>query len=178
MTLFIKAPQSPMVGPVTFQANIVVPPGEGFKKRVILDGDFGITSGNFSKPETQAGANELSERAEGEPHDTPERVLANLKGHVVLRQGVAMFSNTSFEVPGAKAKVAGKVNLDRDERLDLQGHLAMQAELSQTEYPGIKSVFLKLLNPIYKKRRAGSVVPLSITGTYDHPQFNLLITRK
>jgi len=175
MTLFIKAPQSPMLGPVTFRANVIVPPGaEAFKKKVILGGDFGITSGNFSKSATQAGANELSERAEGEPHETPERVLANLRGHVVLRQGIAMFSNTSFEVPGAKAQVAGKVNVI-NERLDLEGHLAMQAELSKTE-TGIKSVFLKLLDPIYKKRRAGSVVPLSITGTYDHPQFNASLT--
>jgi hypothetical protein len=176
MLLFIKARQSPILGPIEFRAHITLPPGEvPFKRRVELAGDFGVFGAGFTKRATQASTNQLSERAEGDPKGEPERVLSDLAGHVELRNGVATFSNLSFRVPGAAAHMAGTFNLVT-ERIDLHGKLATEAELSQTT-TGIKSVFLKLLNPIYKRRRAGAVVPVSVTGTYEHPEFRELMTK-
>jgi len=50
--------------------------------------------------------------------------------------------------------------------------LDMQAELSQTT-KGIKSFLLKALDPFFKKKHAGAVVPIKITGTYGHPSYGL-----
>lgn len=176
MLLFIKGRQSPMLGPVGFRAHVVLPPGHrAFKQRVALDGDFGIEGAAFTKPRTQASAEELSERAEGESHDDPERVLTGLAGHVVLRGGTATFTNLSFRLPGATAHLSGTFSLVT-EHVDLSGRLATEAKLSKTT-TGIKSLFLKLLDPVFKGRRAGAVIPVSVDGTYDHPRFRELFTK-
>lgn len=176
MLLFIKARQSPILGPIGFRAHVVLPPGErAFKQRVTLDGDFGIAGAAFTKQQTQARAEELSERAEGESHDDPERVLTGLTGHVVLRGGIAMFTNLSFRVPGATAHLSGTFSLVT-EHIDLRGRLATEAKLSKTT-TGIKSVFLKLLDPVFKRKRAGAVIPVSVDGTYDHPRFHEVFTK-
>lgn len=176
MLLFIKAPQAPMLGPIEFRAQVALPPGQRpFNQRVSLTGDFGIFGAGFSKRTTQAGADELSARAEGQPREVPERVLSDLAGHVELRNGVATFSSLSFHVPGATANLSGTFNIV-SERIDLHGKLATQAELSKTK-TGITSFFLKLLDPVFKRRRAGAVIPVSITGTYDHPSFRELVTK-
>jgi hypothetical protein len=176
MLLFIKAPHSPILGPVGFRARIFLPPGDRpFKERVILEGDFGITGAGFTKPSTQASAEELSERAEGEAHDAPEHVLSDLTGHVMLRNGIATFSTLSFRVPGASANLAGTFNI-LSERIDLHGKLATEAKLSKTT-TGIKSALLKVLDPIFQHKPAGAVVPVSVTGTYEQPTFRELLTK-
>ena len=176
MLLFIKARQSPMLGPIGFRAHVMLPPGErAFKQRVTLDGDFGITGAAFTKQQTQANAEELSERAEGESHDDPERVLTGLAGHVSLRGGVATFTNLSFDVPGAAAHLSGTFSLVT-EQVDLRGRLATEAKLSKTT-TGIKSLFLKLVDPVFQRKHAGAVIPVSVDGTYDHPRFHELFTK-
>ena len=176
MLLFIKARESPMMGAVGFRSHIVVPPGQRpFKQRVILDGDFGISAADFTTSSTQTSVDELSERAEGRPHDAPERVVSDLAGHVALRNGIASFSNISFRVPNATANLSGTFSIV-SEKIDLHGHLATRAKLSKTS-TGIKSVFLKLLDPVFKRKNAGAVIPVSITGTYDQPAFHELVTK-
>jgi hypothetical protein len=41
----------------------------------------------------------------------------------------------------------------------------------------MKSFLLKAIDPIFKKKRKGEVVPVHIAGTYRHPQFGLDLTR-
>jgi hypothetical protein len=176
LLLFVKSPQAPMVGPIVFRAHAVVPPShERFTTKVSLDGQFDISGGEFSNPKTQAGADSLSEHAEGEPKERPERIRQHLRCTVALRKGTAVFSHSVFSVPGANAVFAGSYNL-LNKRVNLHGSMAMQATLSQAT-TGVKSVFLKLLDPFYKKKHAGAVVPVSITGTYDHPQFQALMAK-
>jgi hypothetical protein len=177
MLLFIKAKRSPIAGPVRFKAKVMVPPGQQrFLEKVKFDGDFGISDAHF-KPNMQAGINKLSERASGEKDvENPEDVISDLKGHVTLRNGIATFSNVTFSVPGALAHLNGTFNL-LNERIDMHGTLAMQAELSQTT-KGIKSFLLKALDPFFKKKHAGAVVPVKITGTYAQPSYGLSVTGK
>jgi hypothetical protein len=175
--LFIKSPQSPIVGAITFEARIAVPPdSRSFTKRVVVDDVFEIGAASFTNPETQHGAESLSEHAEGEPRAIPERISEQLRGHVFLRDGVATFQNAVVTVPGATADLAGTYDLVT-KRANLRGKMAMQAELSQAT-TGFTSFFLKFLNPFYKKKHAGAVVPVSITGTYDHPVFQALTAKK
>lgn len=98
-------------------------------------------------------------------------MLSELKGHVLLRNGVATFSNLSFGVPGALAQMRGTYDLI-SEKIDLHGTLKTEAEVSKTTR-GIKSLMLKVLDPFFKNKPNGYQAPVKITGTYDHPTFGL-----
>ncbi len=37
----------------------------------------------------------------------------------------------------------------------------------------MKGLLLKALDPFFKKKRGGYIVPVKITGTYQHPSFGL-----
>lgn len=177
LLLFMKSRRAPMLGAITFETHVALPPdGQRFMKRVALDGAFDIAAADFTNPQTQMRADSLSEHAEGEPADPPEPVRENVRGRVSLRGGLARVSDLQLRVPGANVNLAGDYNL-LDERVDLRGKMAMAAKLSQST-TGVKSFFLKLLDPFFKKKRAGAVIPVSLTGTYDHPVFQALMARK
>jgi hypothetical protein len=179
LLLFTKSPQAPMSGTVSFNAKVSVPPGKKpFLNKVELQGDFGIDAGNFTKADTQQGVNSLSQGARGDKnhatekdHTDPRNVLSDLKGHILLSKGIATFSNLSFGVPGALAQMRGTYNLI-SEKIDLHGTLKTEAEISKTTH-GMKSLMLKVLDPLFKNKPNGYLVPVKITGTYDYPQFGL-----
>ena len=103
----------------------------------------------------------------------PAEVLSDLKGHVVLKDGTAQFSNLSFSVPGAVANMHGTYNLI-SEKFNLLGTLKTDSDPSKTTH-GVKSAMLKVLDPFFKNKNknAGYDMPVKITGTYDHPLFGL-----
>ena len=179
LLLFTKSPQAPMSGTVGFHAKVSVPPGEKlFLKKVELQGDFGVDAGSFTATDTQQGLNSLSRSARGEKNPKPEKddtdtqnVLSNLKGHVLLNNGIATFSGLSFGIPGALAQMRGTYDLI-SEKIDLHGTLKTEAEVSKTTH-GIKALMLKVLDPLFKNKPDGYLAPVKITGTYDHPQFGL-----
>jgi hypothetical protein len=180
LLLFGRSERAPMCGTVNFHAKIFIPPGRrSFLEKVELDGDFGIDAGSFTKSDTQEGVNHLSQGALSEEdhhkteteEDDPETVLSDLKGHVLLRDGTARFSNLSFSVPGALAQLQGTYNLIT-EKIDLRGTLKTDSEPSNTTH-GMKALILKVLDPFFKKKHAGYVMPVKITGTYEHPSFGL-----
>lgn len=167
--LFLKDRVPPMTGQFSFRGHAILPPGkEPFDQKVELEGDFGIGGARMSNPKTQGNLEQLSERAEGEKDAAPERIVSDLKGHVVLRNGIATFSHLSFKVPGAKAKLHGTYSLVTHQ-INLHGRLLMQAQLHQAT-GGMKSFLLKIINPFLKKNHhGGGVVALSVTGVYPHP---------
>jgi AsmA-like C-terminal region len=175
--LFVQAPHSPMSGAIAFKSKAEIPPGkEPFLKRVKLQGTFGIDDGSFSKPETQKNVNELSAGAQGEKMEDAETVLTDLTGQVALEGGVARFSDLSFGVPGAKARMYGTYDL-LNEKIDLHGRMRVDTKISKTA-TGMKSFLLKAMDPFFKKKKKGEVVPIHITGTYAHPQFGLDLTKE
>ncbi|HEY6348985.1 MAG TPA: AsmA-like C-terminal region-containing protein [Candidatus Angelobacter sp.] len=169
--LLLKDPAAPMTGTFNFKGVAILPPEKAqFTKKIQLQGDFGVEAGHVTKPVTQANLEALSERAEGEKDDPPERVLSDLQGHFVLRQGIATSSNLSFSVPGAVARLHGTYDL-LAHRINLRGTLFMKANLSQAT-KGVKSFLLKVINPFLKKNhRGGAVIPVTITGIYPHPVY-------
>jgi hypothetical protein len=191
LLLFAQSERAPMSGTVSFRAKVNIPPGQRrFLEKVELQGDFGIDAGSFTKFDTQQGVNRLSEGALGEEDrhkaekdeekdkdkdkDGSDTVLSDLKGHVRLKDGTARFSDLSFSVPGALAKMQGTYNL-LTEKIDLRGTLRTDSEPSNTTH-GMKSFMLKILDPFFKKKRAGYIMPVKITGTYGHPSFGLDLT--
>jgi len=180
LLMFIKSPRAPMAGIANFKAKVLLPPGQDpFLEKVQLQGDFGIDDGSFTRPETQQGVNNLSnvdEKSHGakdkdDDEAEPQNVLSDLKGHVLLKDGIAHFSNLSFSVPGASAQMDGTYNLV-SEKIDLRGTLTTKKEVSDTTH-GIKALLLKVLDPFFKNKPVGYVTPVKIAGTYDHPSFGL-----
>lgn len=181
--LFSDAKASPMLGPVIFQTHIVLPPEHRpFKERVRLTGNFKVSRARFTSPNTQKDVDLLSERAQGKKDKEKdydqdddengfERVMTDLKGDVVMKDGIATFSPVSFAVPGAEADMKGTYSL-LTKRVDLRGKMRMLATVSQAS-TGAKSIFLKVLDPFYKKKEkgAGAEVPIRMTGTYGHTHF-------
>lgn len=169
--LFLEDPTAPMTGRFNFKGQAVLPPEKApFTRKIQLQGDFGVEDSHLSNPDTQSNLEQLSERAEGEKDDPPESVVSDLKGHVVLRDGIATFSNLSFSVPGATAKLHGTYSL-LTHRINLSGNVFMKANLPQVT-SGVKSFFLKIINPFLKKNRhGGAIVPVTVTGVYPHPVY-------
>jgi hypothetical protein len=121
----------------------------------------------------------LSERARGKAEKadneevSPDRILSDLKGHVRLKNGIARFSNLTFAVPGATARMNGTYDLF-SERINLHGTLRMSKPLSKTA-TGVKSFFLKVIGPFTHKEKPAAPIPVSITGTWDHPEYHVSI---
>lgn len=171
--LFVTAKRSPMSGAFTFQSRLEIPPGqEKFLKKLKLSGDFGIGGGKFADASTQKDVNKLSAGALGEKGaEDPETVLTNLKGHVDLLNGVSGFHDITFHLPGVGSRLHGTYNL-LNEKIDLRGQMRVDTEIANTE-TGVKSVILKVIQPFFKRKRKGQIVPVRIAGTYDHPSFGL-----
>lgn len=86
---------------------------------------------------------------------------------------VAKFTDTSFAIPGAVATMHGTYNLE-DMKIDFHGDLKTDSSISN-ETTGAKAILLKPLDPLFKRKRAGAVVPVGVTGSYANPQFGLAL---
>lgn len=181
MLLFSDKPKSPIAGPITFEMRSSLPPEKRpFKERVRLTGSFDVNPARFTADDTEENVAKLSAHARGDKEEMdkqdPPPVLSNLRSDVNLANGEAHFNNLTFSVPGATANMAGTYALT-DKKVNLHGKMKMEAKLSQAT-KGVKSFFLKLLNPFYKKKNAGAEVPVAMTGKYGHTHFSVGLTKK
>jgi hypothetical protein len=176
--LFVRSSVSPMAGSTDFDAHVQLPPGEApFLKKVIMGGSFKIPQAVFTNRDTQIKVDSLSKRALGDKNmkDTP-RICEDISGHLLLKNGIANFSSLSALIPGASVTLAGPYELP-SHRIHLHGELNTRAVLSQ-QTTGIKSVLLKVVDPIFKRKHHGASVPVGITGTYEQPHFGIDIPAK
>ena len=173
LRLAVKSPKPPLSGAVSFQAKLVIPPGDiDVAQKMQLDGAFQAKQTQFSQLNVQEKVDELSHRASGKPEEpADETVASNFHGRFVMKNGVIRFSNLTFTVPGADISLSGSYGV-LDERLDFQGTATMAAKVSQMT-TGIKSFFLKAIDPLFEKKKAGAVIPFKITGTRQSPKFGL-----
>jgi hypothetical protein len=173
LRLISNADRPALTGAMNFTAQVLVPPGKrGFLERVDLHGDFGIDAMSFTSSTTQEKVDSLSQVAQGEQeNDDPASVIENLKGHVMLKNAIATFSDLSFSVPGALADVHGTYGL-LTEQINLHGSLQVDNKLSKGS-KGMKSFLLKFVEPFLKQKNAGEIVPIKIGGTFDHPSYGL-----
>jgi len=81
------------------------------------------------------------------------------------------FSKLTFGVEGASLVMAGTYNMDSGQ-LDFRGKLRLDAKLSQTT-TGMKSFFLKAVDPLFEGKDGGTVLPIKITGTKGQPKYGL-----
>jgi AsmA-like protein len=169
--LTTRVKSSPMVGRVDLNAKLDIPPGAGeVLDRMDLAGAFTVASAKFTSKAIQDRVDELSRRGLGRPADpSVDDVASNMRGTFRLSTGVLAVKSLSFQVEGAQVRLAGLYNVRR-ETLDFEGELRLQAKVSQTQ-TGWKSIVLKVFDPIFRRDGAGTVLPITITGTKDAPRF-------
>lgn len=172
----VKSNKPLLTGLVSLKTNFVLPSRRArdtdVTNRLDLKGAFGIVSARFTQNTVQEKINSLSRRGRGHPGDTDDgTAVSQLGGAFTLNRGVIRFSRLTFDVAGAAILLNGTYNLDTEE-LNFRGTLKLRATLSHTT-TGIKSVFLRLIDPLFEKKNAGAVLPIKITGTREKPSFGL-----
>jgi hypothetical protein len=180
LRIAVKSDKPLLTGVVSLKTSFVLPSRRArdtnITDRLDLKGTFGIVSARFTQNTVQQKINSLSRRGRGHPEDTDDgAAVSRLGGDFTLTHGLIRFSKLTFNVAGAAILLNGTYNLDTEE-LDFRGTLKLQATLSQAT-TGVKSVFLKLVDPLFKKKNAGAVLPIKITGTREKPSFGLDLGR-
>ena len=168
-----------MAGQTALSTSVEIPSGpQPFLRRLKLEGKFGIDQGSFTKPETQKNVNELSAGARGQNNkEDPPPVMTDLKGSVNLADAIAHFRDLSFGIPGATARMHGTYSIVEPYRINLHGEMRVETRISKTT-SGMKSFLLKVIDPIFKKKKKGEIVPVHVLGTYDKPDFGLDLGNK
>ncbi len=168
-----KGSEPVMTGTVKLRTKLSIPEGtEDLIDRMQLQGQFGIGDIQFTNSSVQGKIDSLSRRGQGEPKDMDiSSVISDMKGNFGMRNAVLNFSDLQFGVTGATINLTGTYNLD-NEQLDFHGKLKLKAKLSQTT-TGVKSFFLKAVDPFFEGKDAGTVLAIKITGTKDNPTFGL-----
>jgi hypothetical protein len=175
LQLAINSAKPLLVGPVQMRANILVPAEKGKKviDKMKLRGEFGLNDAKFTDASVQQKLIGLSRHGQGKDIDEPVgEVVSDLKGKFAVDNATVRFSELTFGVPGAVVSLAGNYGM-RTEQLDFQGELRLQAKLSEAVGGGVKGFFLKAVDPFFKKRGSGTVLPIKITGTRKEPKFGL-----
>jgi AsmA-like C-terminal region len=178
LRLSVNAGKPLMVGRVALHADLTLPPGEkDVVDKLALSGAFDVSAAQFTDRGVQQKLSGMSHRARGRDADEqPDNVVSDLTGRFTLKNGLLSFSRLSFSMPGATVRLRGSYGL-KTEALAFDGTLTMQATISQAAGGGLKSVFLKIVDPLFRKEGAGAVLPIRVRGTRRHPEFGLDVGR-
>jgi hypothetical protein len=169
LQLATKSTKPMMSGQVNLKTKMTLPPGKvKVLDKLALDGEFDVTDARFTSSEVRDKLASFSRHAEGQPDD-PEAgsAISGLKGKFHLKNSMITFDSLSFTVPGALIQLDGTYAL-RGEELNFSGELRMDAKLSQL-VGGKKGFLLKAVDPFFSKRGAGTVIPITISGTRENP---------
>jgi AsmA-like C-terminal region len=173
LVLAVDSDPPVMTGTAHLRAKVLV--GEGSAdliQKLRVDGQFDISRAQFTSHETERKIDTLSLKGQGRPRDIPTGdPLTEFGGQFRLANGVVRFSKLYFNLPGASVALGGTYSLDSG-NLDFRGKLRLAAKLSETT-TGVKSLLLRAVDPFFKGRNAGTVLPIKITGTKAHTSFAL-----
>jgi len=175
----------PMTGPIRLKTKFILVPGpKQIPERLFLDGSFDLNSLHFTSSAVQQKVDNMSKRSEGKPSEVvnPQQaekaddVASAMRGNFRVENGILTLAGLNYGIPGADVQLAGTYALE-PETLDLHGKLTMQAKLSQTT-TGFKSFLLRFADPIFSKGGKGTVLPIAITGSVQHPHYGLDLGHK
>ena len=178
MRPFIRA-DVPITGSVWLRSHAYLEPrGQGgFLHRLHISGVFDVPAERVTDKQTEKSLTDFSHRAQGKKdsaQNNEESALANadalssLKGPVQIQDGIAASKHVTFQIAGAQADLSGTFNF-HDKVAHLTGNLRMDTDISHTA-TGFKSFLLKPLAPFFKKKNAGALVPIAVTGGPGHYQ--------
>ncbi len=162
-------------GAIRFHSTIEIPPGNrNVVEKIGLDGAFAADEAHFAELNVQEKVNELSHRGKGDPQESDQDTVASdFKGQFKVHNGMITLSGFSFAVPGVSVNLNGTYGLVNQE-MDFRGTARLTAKVSQTT-TGWKSVLLRAVDPIFKKKDVGAEIPIRIKGTPEKPSFGLAL---
>jgi hypothetical protein len=177
LRLAVKSPQPPMRGTIRFDTTVKIPPGQTHVlDRLNLNGRFALSNVTFTSPDVQAKIASLSHHAEGDPKNTETTdVSARFAGRFLMHAGTLTLPMLEFDVPGAKVTMDGHYQVASGD-IDFKGTALLEATISEMT-TGVKHVFLKAVDPLFKREGSGAVLPIRISGTRGKPSFKLDIGR-
>jgi hypothetical protein len=165
----------PIIGPVSLHAHAYLAPssGGGFFDRLQVDGVFDVPAERATDTKTEKGLTAFSHRAEGKHHadaesphaatDGDRDALSSIAGPANIRDGVVTSNRLKFKLPGAEADLHGTFAF-HTQAVHLTGNLKMETDVSHIA-TGFKAFLLKPLAPFFKKKNAGALIPVAVTGT-------------
>lgn len=173
----VQKSQPAVTGRVSLQASadFLVGP-EPFLRRLGLKGEVSVDQMQFVKPDTRQKVDAFSARVRKDPAGDPKKdapgdppgVKATAWTQTTFQHGMAYFPDIHASLPGAQAELHGTFNL-LDYQIHLTGNVALEKGVSHA-VTGWKSWLLKPLSPFFKKKDAGAVVPIAVTGTAQQPK--------
>jgi AsmA-like C-terminal region len=174
LRLAVKSQQPLLVGRVGLSTGFLLPPGEGdVIERLELSGKFDVDAARFTNAEVQRKLAGMSHRARGrDPDQLAENVVSDLSGTFRLSDGSLRLTNLAFAMPGASVRLNGSYGL-RAGTLNFDGTVRMDATISQAAGGGVKGFVLKMIDPIFRKKGAGAIIPIRVRGTRDNPTFGV-----
>ena len=169
--------QIPLAGAVSLHSHAHLDPdgnGSKFLQRLKVDGAFDAPAERITNHDTEQKLSDFSQRAQGIKAPTPDPnsagqssdssdAVSSLSGPVKIRNGVLSTQRITFQTPGVAVDLSGNFNL-HNSTVNLTGNLLMQSDISHTS-TGFKSVLMKPLIPFFKKKNAGAVIPIAVTGS-------------
>jgi len=178
LNLAVNSDKPLLTGPAKIKAKLLLPPGkQKVLQKMILDGQVGLEDAQWSSAKIRDKLASLSRHAEGQPeNEEAGSSVSDLHGDFRLEKAILRFRTLRFSVPGALVDLTGNYDI-REGHLDFRGQLRLQAKLSQT-VTGKKSFFLKAVDPFFSKEGAGTLLPITITGTRDAPTLGVSVFHK
>ena len=141
-----------------------------------LTGDFSLEDARFGSRIVQDKVDELSRRGRGTPEDeSVDDIVSDVQGEFALKDGIMTIPYVTFEVTGAKVRMAGVYGL-RGGTLDFRGDVQLDAPVSEM-FTGVTSWLLKPFDSLFRQRGAGTRVAIKVEGTRDDPKFGVEIGR-
>ena len=174
---FLRKPV-PIAGPLALHAHAhLLPSKEGrFLQRLQVDGAFEVPKETVTVRDTEKRLSAFSQRAQGNKAPDPDKdkdkadeipdAVSSISGPARIRNAVVTTHGLLFEVPGARAKLDGTFNLHTS-AVHLTGNVTTKADIAH-DATGWKSILLKPLAPFFRKKPAGAVIPIVVTGTPGH----------
>ncbi len=161
----------PITGPVWLRSHVYLEPmgHGGFLHRLHVSGFFNVPSERVTDQKTEKSLSDFSHRAQDErdKNDSGDLspatdALSSLHGPARIEDGIASSTHVAFRIPGAQADLGGTFNF-HSKVVHLVGTLRMDTDISHTA-TGFKSFLLKPLAPFFRKKNAGALVPIAVTG--------------
>ena len=178
LQLSTKSNQPMMTGLVNLKTKMILPPGKvKVLDKLSLAGEFTVTDARFASSDVREKLEAFSRRAQGKQKNPDAgSAISDLHGRFHLKNGVITFEKLTFSIPGAVIALDGTYKL-RGEELAFAGELRMDAKISQL-VGGKKAIFLKAIDPFFSKGGAGTLIPITISGTRDNPTLEFSVFHK
>jgi hypothetical protein len=176
--LVMKSDATVLTGRLALKTDFNLPPGPGdVVERLQLRGAFDLDAAGFTDGGVSGKLASMSARASGtDPDNAPDRVLTDLEGRFTVTKATVSLPDVRFRLPGAAVQLAGTYGL-RSEEMEFDGTLRMQATVSEAAGGGIKGFLLKAVDPLFRKKGAGAVLPIKVRGTRDEPKLGLDVVK-